>query len=146
MAANRLQINGLDELRAALRAAPAELVRESAAIVLARAEAARDAMAALYPVRDYGRLSGRGNLQKGLRVDTSSDFASASALVRNTAKHAYIFENGTSPRRWANGKSTGSMAPGRVFIPTAIKHRRAMVAELIALVRSAGFEVSGSAE
>ena len=92
-------------------------------------------MAAAYPVHS-------GALRRGLRVETHGDAVSASAIVRNRARHAHIFEHGTGPRRWANGKSTGSMPAGRVFIPIAMQRRSIMFTALVDLVRRAGFEVT----
>jgi len=138
VAGNQLRINGLAELRAALKALPPDLVREGSVIVQAQAEAAMREIAAAYPVRT-------GNLRDHLRFDVSLDAVSATVRVRNTAKHAYIFERGTPPRRWANGKSTGRMPVGRTFIPIAIQRRRIMLAALIDLVERAGLHVSGAA-
>jgi hypothetical protein len=65
--------------------------------------------------------------------------------VRNRAKHASLFEYGTAARRWANGKRTGQMPAGHVFIPIAMQRRRIMVAALIDLIESTGLHVSGAA-
>ena len=138
MAENQLRINGLTELRAALHALPPELVREAGVIVHAQAEAAAREMAGAYPVHT-------GNLRSQLRVELGGDAVSATARVKNTAKHAYIFEQGTGPRRWASGKSTGSMPAGGVFIPIAIQRRRIMLGALIDLVERSGLHVSGAA-
>jgi Bacteriophage HK97-gp10, putative tail-component len=138
VAANQLRINGLEELRRALLALPPELVREAGVIVHAQAEAAASEMAGAYPVHT-------GALRRGLRVEVSGDQASASARVKNTARHAAIFEYGTGARHWANGKSTGRMPAGRVFIPIAMQRRRIMLAALIDLVEQSGLHVSGAA-
>jgi len=138
VAGNQLRINGLAELREALKQLPPDLVREASVIVQAQAEAAMREMAGAYPVHT-------GNLKAHLKLEVGTDAVSASARVRNTAKHAYIFEQGTAPRRWANGKSTGRMPAGRVFIPIAIQRRRIMLAALIDLVERAGLHVSGAA-
>jgi hypothetical protein len=138
VAANQLHINGLDELREALKRLPPELVREAGVIVHAQAEAASREMAAAYPFHS-------GNLRDHLRVELGGDMVSATARVRNTARHAYIYERGTGPRQWASGKSTGRMPAGRVFIPIAIQRRRIMLSALIDLVERAGLHVSGAA-
>lgn len=135
---NQLTINGLTELRAALQKLPPDLVREAAVIVDAQAEAAAREMIGAYPVHT-------GNLRNHVRVDLHNDAVSATARVRNTARHAYIFEKGTGPRRWASGKNTGRMPAGRVFIPIAIQRRRIMLAALIDLVERSGLHVSGAA-
>jgi hypothetical protein len=136
--ASQLRIDGLRELRKALLALPNDLYREAAVIVNAQAEAAMREMAAAYPVHT-------GNLRRGLSVELQSGPTSAAARVRNRAQHAYIFESGTGPRRWANGKSTGRMPAGRVFIPIAIQRRRIMLSALIDLCERAGLHVSGAA-
>jgi Bacteriophage HK97-gp10, putative tail-component len=144
VAENRLRLDGLAELREALKALPAELVREAGVIVHAQAEAAASEMVSAYPVHT-------GNLRNHVRVELSSDrpgsswLQSASARVTNRAKHAAIFEYGTGERRWANGKSTGRMPAGRVFIPIAMQRRRIMLAALIDLVERSGLHVSGAA-
>ncbi len=138
MAANQLRINGLSELRAALQQLPPALVNEASVIVQAHADEAMRQMAA-----GYARHVRSGNLLAHLRLETASDAVSATARVRNTAKHAYIFEHGTGPRRWASGKSTGSMPEGRLFIPIAMQRRRIMLAALVDLVERAGLKVTG---
>jgi hypothetical protein len=138
VAENRLRVNGLTELRAALKRLPPDLVREASVIVQAQAEAAMHEIAGAYPVHT-------GNLRNQLRLEVGTDAVSASARVRNTAKHAYIFEKGTPPRQWKNGKDTGRMPKGNVFIPIAMQRRRIMLAALIDLVERAGLHVSGAA-
>jgi hypothetical protein len=133
-----LRIDGLTELRAALMHLPPELVREASVIVTAQAEAALREIAVAYPFHS-------GNLRGHLRLELGGDAVSATARIRNTAKHAYIYESGTGPRHWANGKSTGTMPAGRVFIPIAIQRRRIMLAALIDLVERSGLHVSGAA-
>jgi Bacteriophage HK97-gp10, putative tail-component len=138
VAENRLRIDGLAELREALKALPPELVREAGVIVHAQADAAAREIAGAYPVHT-------GNLRDHLRLEVGGDQVSATARIKNTAKHAWIFENGTAERRWASGKSTGRMPAGRVFIPIAMQRRRIMLSALIDLVERAGLHVSGAA-
>ena len=140
MAEAQLHINGLDELRAALLKLPADLVHEAGVIVHAQAEAAANEIAA-----GYARHTRTGNLAGNLRVELFGDPVSATARLRNTAKHAYIFESGTGPRRRAKGGSTGTMPAGHVFIPIAIQRRRIMLSALIDLIERAGLHVSGAA-
>jgi Bacteriophage HK97-gp10, putative tail-component len=138
VATNQLHINGLEELRRALMALPPELVREAGVIVQAQAETAAGEMASAYPVQT-------GALRRGLRVEVKGDAVSATAVVRNRARHAALFEYGTAVRHWASGKSTGRMPAGRVFIPIAMQRRRIMLAALIDLVERSGLHVSGAA-
>lgn len=135
--ANRIVWEGLDELRAALRALPDELAAEASGIVLAAAEAARQEIVDAYPHRT-------GALWSGMAVTTTAAGRyGAGAVVINRAKHAYIFEVGTQARHTSLGANRGSMPAGNVFIPRVIKHRRAMYEQLKALLERAGLEVSG---
>jgi hypothetical protein len=140
VAESQLRINGLDDLRKALLALPPQLVNEAGAITHAQAEEAARQITAAY--QSHART---GNLAGHVRVDIGSDRVSASARVRSTAKHAYIFEKGTGSRKWANGKSTGKMPAGNVFIPIAIARRRIMTAALVDLVERSGLTVTGTA-
>lgn len=135
---NELRINGLRELMAALLKLPDELKQEAGVIVHAQAEAMAQAVAAAYPV------GGTGNLRRHLRVEIGGDSVSATARVKNTAFHAYLFETGGKgvTRYWKNGKSTGVMPAGKVFVPIAMARRRVMRAALIDLVERAGLKVT----
>ena len=128
-------MRGLDELRDALRQLPADLTQEATAIVWAHAEAAQHKIAAAYPVNT-------GNLRAGLTIDRRQAGYSTSAILRNRAKHAYIYEHGSEMRYTDSGARRGKMPPGRVFIPIAVRHRQLMVHALTDLVRRAGFTVS----
>lgn len=134
-----LHWSGLEELRAELRRLPAELTGEASHIVEGAANAAAADIKAAYPVRT-------GNLRDGLTV-THFDQGrfSAGAIVKNKAKHAYIFEIGTQTRHTAIGANRGSMPPGRVFIPRVIRARRRMYELLKALLVRKGLLVSGDA-
>lgn len=135
----RVTLNGFDELRAALRALPAELTAEADHIVEGAANgAAADIMSG------YGDHVVTGHLRDRVVVDhgASSAFTSKST-VKSTSPHAFMFENGTQARHTASGANRGAMPPFHVFIPAAIRARRRMTDQLIALVRSAGLLVSG---
>ena len=69
----------------------------------------------------------------------------AALIVKSTAKHAYIFENGTQVRKNAKGANRGAMPPGRVFVPTVIRKRKQMLQELKYLLVQAGLDVRGDA-
>lgn len=137
MPASAVRIDGLVALRAALLALPRELVAEAAVIVQLQAEATAGTIANAYPT------GGTGNLRRGLHVAVSHDQSSATGRVVNRAHHAYIYERGTKAKRhWANGKDTGIMPAGNVFIPIAMQRRRIMQAALVDLVRRAGLTVT----
>lgn len=132
--------DGLDALRAALRALPQELAAEASTIVLDAAEGAKEEMVARYPART-------GNLRDHVYVrKASAGQYGAGAIVTNTAKHANIFEVGTQARHTAIGANRGSMPPGHVFVPIVIKRRRVMYDRLKALLVAKGLEVSGDAD
>lgn len=141
--ANRLRLEGLEELKAALRSLPADLTGEASNIVEGASNGAAVAIKS-----GYASHRRTGNLQDGVTVDHQRVGFSVRSIVKNTAKHAYIFENGTAARHRASGASTGlmwgHMPPANVFIPTVVRARRAMQEMLIGLVRRAGFTVSGN--
>ena len=142
MAGSELKITGLDDLREALKSLPADLVHEADGIVRGAASAAAAQIVSAYPTGPTGAL------KRGVSVETRSDAVSAVAIVRNRARHAYIYERATKspPRRWKkNGKSTGTMPAGNVFVPIAMEQRRRMLSSLIDLVERAGLKVTGSA-
>lgn len=139
MARNQLRFEGLDQLLAELRALPADLTAEARNEVLGTANGAAAAIKRDYPVDS-------GNLRDGLQVlqGAAGPFG-VSAAVKNTAFHAYIFENGSQIRRDAQGRNRGAMPPGRVFIPQIIRARRVMYERLKAIVARKGLVVSGDA-
>jgi hypothetical protein len=138
---NRLTYDGLDELRYDLRRLPAELVGEASGIVTSAADGAKSDM--VYPRRS-------GDLADHLKVEAAPPGPyGAGVIVKNTSKHALIFENGTEARHYftVNGvrKETGRMPPGHVFVPAVVRRRRQMYQQLKAMLTRHGLEVSGDA-
>jgi hypothetical protein len=134
----RLEMQGLAELRAALRQLPQEMTDEAATIVDAHARLAESQIKQNYP------QGPTGNLRRGVTRDHYKSGFTARAIVKSRAKHASIFENGTQTRRTANGANRGRMpAPpeSQRMIPVVIRRRKAMVEALKDLVRRAGFQV-----
>ena len=97
----------------------------------------------------------RGNLKQRLKVTLreGNEFG-AGGMVKNTAPHAFIFEQGTQARyvttrplgRAKNfGYRRGAMPPGRVFIPIAIRRRREMYAGAGRRGAARGFRGDGPA-
>lgn len=144
MSSNRIVFSGLEELKESLRNLPADLAGEASHVVEGAANAAMVAMGSGYASHWHS-----GNLQKGLQVTHFEPGRfSAGAIVKNTAKHAYIFENGTEARYYYTMRGakhvTGKMPPGHVFIPAAIRARRAMYEGLSDVVTRHGFSVTGT--
>lgn len=149
------KIDGLAELSEALRRLPAQLAQEASGIVQGHAMRFANEVIAAYPIGPAGRFrtSKRtrqrspitpGTLKRGVKVDPvqTSGFGTV-ARVRSTARHAYIFEYGTQARHNDLGAYRGSMPPGKVFVPRAVRTRRAMLDDLIRLVESEGLQVTG---
>lgn len=138
MSNNRIVFDGLAELKVALQNLPADLAREAGFIVYANADEAAREVKAAYPSRT-------GNLRARVSVKKERGQFGASATVRNTAKHAHLFENGTQARHTALGANRGSMPPGHVFVPVMIRRRRVMYQVLKDLLVKHGLLVSGDA-
>ena len=133
------EIKGLDELREALRRLPEALRDEARDIIKREANDAMEQIVAAYPEHT-------GNLRNHVYVSTTAGGGrhGVAAVVRNTAKHAWLFENGTQTRQTAIGANRGPMPAGHVFIPIIVRHRRAMYGQLAELLRAKGLQVSGS--
>jgi hypothetical protein len=133
--ATTLRIEGLFELKEELRNLPSHLRSLAKSIVEGTAREAAAAIVAAYPERT-------GNLKKGVRVHYTEYTGQygVRVRVRNTAKHAFIFEEGTVARH--NGiRATGMMPAGNVFIPRVIRYRRGMYLRLKQLLEGEGFKV-----
>lgn len=138
-----VRFTGLEEFKAALSRLPQELSGEGQAIVYGAADEAAAEIIAKYPART-------GNLRKGVKVTRSASAFATTAVVKNTAPHAFIFENGTEARHYFTDpggvrKEVGKMPPGHVFVPIVIRKRREMYEQLKALLVKAGLSVSGEA-
>lgn len=133
---NRIEYTGLTELKAALRSLPADLARLGNVIVSAHTQAAYDSIRALYP-------EVTGTLKQRMRIDIEQSAFGTIGRVRSTAPHAWLYENGSQTRQTALGYNRGAMPPNNVFIPEAIRKRRAMVQQLIQLVNDQGLQVTG---
>jgi hypothetical protein len=134
----KVQMNGLDELRAELRRLPEELATEAGDIVLAHAEAAKRDVQSDYPT---GKT---GNLKRRVSVLRNRSKVTTQAIVKGTAPHAFIFEKGTVNRQTDKGWNRGRMpeAPeSQRAIPKFIRARAKMIEALKQLVRSKGAQV-----
>lgn len=138
---------GLDTLYAALRKLPTELRDDAAAII---ENAADRAYTAIY--QEYGIKS--GDLRSHLSIDPPSrTLYGASVLLKNTAHHAWLWDNGTEARhyttsggkRHATGQMWGKSAPPHTFVKHASKSRLLMYQELSDMITKHGLGVRGSA-
>jgi len=133
----RFQIDGLQDLRDALRRLPVELRDEAASVITEHADRAADEITTEYEAHTF-----TGHLAQHTYVSRRDPGPfGAGATVRNTSPHAWIFENGSQTRRSRSGNAS-PMPPGHVFIPIVIRHRRAMRGQLVAIVRRAGLQVT----
>jgi len=139
---NRLVLEGLNELREALRDLPDELAAEARAIVQAAGErAAADARAG------YQKSRRLGALQDGVFVEPLllGRFG-VGANVVNRNPIAWVFENGSELRHYITKKRgvkklVGRMPAAHVFIPAMMRARDPMWADLRVLVESKGVTV-----
>ncbi len=140
-----LVFDGLAQLQKDLLNLPTDLQAEAGHIVEAHANAAAARIKSTYS--DHWIT---GELTKKVAVDFDlTTGVAASAVITNTSRLAYIFENGTEARHYVtvNGKQhlTGKMPGFHAFIPVVMQERRNMYADLADLVRSHGLAVTGDA-
>lgn len=128
------RIEGIGDLYTALRTLPAALAEEAGALVEQHAAAAASEIIAAYP-------EVTGNLKEHVKHTTTTSRDGAFGKVVSSAKHAFIYETGTASRQTDLGYDRGAMPGAKVFIPTMMRHRRALEQELAALLRRAGLEV-----
>jgi len=139
----RLRIEGMKDLKDALRDLPAELRAGAAPIIEQAAERAeteiRSRYAAAYPVRS-------GKLARGVdRTTKSAGQFGVKVIVFTSAKQAPWLEDGTKDRRTKRNYGRGRItaAPVKIFVPGVMRARAQMVAQLIAYVERAGLVVRG---
>lgn len=136
MADNKFVWAGLEELKAQLRALPAEFATEGGRIVEARANGAAATIKAEYPVRS-------GELRDKLTVTHTRNAVGAISVVRNSSKYADEFDYGTQARHTAIGANRGSMPPNHLFTQAIRRAKRLMYEDLKALLIRAGLVVKG---
>lgn len=125
--------SGMDELRAEFKKLPETAHGEALKLAEGAANGAAVDLRAAYPVGPTG------NLRKGVVVTHfSKGKLYAGAVVKNTAPHAWIFENGTQARHTDLGANRGAMPPGHVFIPIIIRARHRLVEQFKALLLRLG--------
>jgi hypothetical protein len=124
-------IDGLDDLKRALRDLPEVLTDDAGDLVRAAAQNAAGGIRA-----GYAKV--KGNLQNGVAVvEEGGARYGVRYRVRSKAPHAYLYEYGTQARHYITeaGKrhATGIMPaapPGRAFVPKMIDARARLYDEL----------------
>lgn len=136
----RFTIAGLDDLRTALRNLPADLKGEAAHLVAGQGNAA-----AVEIRTAYGARSVTGNLASHVTVDPVGRAGAhgAAVVVKSTARHAHLIEQGTQVRKTAKGYARGSAPPIPIFVPILIRRRRTLDGLLADLLRRHGLTVRG---
>jgi len=146
------RLDGLFELKEALRNLPAELQAEGAAIVFANAEKAAADLRAAYPRRVTGLHPGPhrvspwfapGQLKAKIFVQKRGGQFNATATVKNTDPIAWLYDHGSQTRKWNNGKIVGAMPATHLFGRTMARQRRVMYDVLRDLLARKGLSVSG---
>ncbi len=135
----KLNLDGMNELRAALQSLPDDLAAEAEGIVTATAQDAKHEIQDGYPIGKTGNLHNRVTV-----TNNAARRAAAVSIVKSAAPHAWIFDNGTKPRHTAKGWNRGQMPARPILermVPKVIRLRARMTGQLIELVRRAGFEV-----
>lgn len=146
MASNKFVFTGLEELKAELRTLPAGLTSEASGDVEGAANGAAVAIRTI-----YGQHVVTGQLQRDVFVDriASGPFGAA-WVVKANGRIAWLFENGSQTRQYITVRGqkhlTGRMPPAHVFIPTMIRARAAMYAQLADLLERHGLTVTGDAK
>ena len=136
----RFTWSGVEELRAQLRALPAELAGEGANLVEGRANGAALTIRSGYPAR-------AGDLRDQLTVEHTRSRFGARSVVRNTSDHALPFDIGSQANRYTTrGVNRGRMPATPVFSQTMGRARRAMYGDLADLLRRHGLTVTGSVD
>ncbi len=125
-----------DDFLTALRQLPEELRGEGGHMVEARANGAHATIKA-----EYGAHKHSGNLVDHTSMELTESEFGVIAEVKSTARHSFIFENGTQIRKNNNGANRGAMPAGNIFIPTMQRARRLLTEDLVDLLQRAGLVV-----
>jgi hypothetical protein len=129
---------GLEEYRAELARLPDDCTGEAANLIEAAANGVAHDIKAAYPART-GKLRDKvtvTHVPSGGRLKTGS-------VIKNTARHAAVFEHGSQARHTSLGANRGSMPPGKVFVPRIVRARRTLTQQLKDMVARHGAKVSG---
>lgn len=131
----RFEFQGLEDLKAALRALPADLTGEAGKLIEAAGNRAVLDLKRGYPVVT-------GNLRDGVEVTFSQSGVSAGARVRSRAPHAWLYDHGIAGRHVGKGLNR---TPTHLFARTMAQVRRELYRDLAALLERKGLRVTGRA-
>jgi hypothetical protein len=139
------EIEGLEELRMALRHLPTDLAGEATHLVQAATNGAEATIKAGYAAHVVS-----GELLKKFTATLTVTGIAALGTLRNRSPLAFIFENGTEARHYVSKHGvthlTGRMRGLHVFVPTMIRKRRQLDDGLRDLLERHGLIVSETAE
>ena len=133
-------IEGIDDFREALRNLAPDLAQDAGDLIVEHTNIAAERMVAAYPEGPTGHLKG------GVKFSIERSQFGALGIVKNTAQHAYIFEEGTQARHTELGANRGAMPPGHVFVPIMMDERRKVNDGLKTLIQASGLETDGDLE
>lgn len=139
----KVELQGLEELKAALRNLPAELRDEANTYVEAATNEAEAALLRSYPE------GGTGNLRKGVKKTIEKSAFGVVGTVKSTSRHAHLWEYGTVDRNtkqgWYRGQEHSARERGMEGLSAiAPRVRRKLNEQLWQLVKRAGFDLSGT--
>jgi hypothetical protein len=136
--ATEFRWDGLETLQQALKALPAELIGEGRKLVEGYGNGTAVAIRSAYPWHS-------GNLRQHVTLTVTAEGPfGINATIKNTAKHGWIFENGTQARYTKKGSPRGRMPPGKVFVPIMMRARARLYRDLAALLERHGLKVTGA--
>ena len=136
MSNNAWSWTGLEALKAALRQLPAVLRAEGGHRVTAHANRAALAVRSKYHQRT-------GELVEHVGVDLEPGEFGFTAIVRSRSPLAFIYEEGTKPRRTRRGANRGRSPKHPIFISEMMRERALMYDDLRGLLREQGLTVIG---
>lgn len=132
--------SGLTEFYDALQQLPEAMASEAADVVVEATNRAETQLREAYPEGETGKL------RRGVKKTIERSRFGVVGTVRSTARHAHLWEYGTQHRQtrhgWNRGRSPSHAHEGLGAIASRV--RRRMHAQLIEIVRRAGFDVSVS--
>jgi hypothetical protein len=140
----KLILDGLEEMKQYLRQLPETLRDDARAIVHKHVDDAEAQIRAGYnrmtKSAAYG-IESTGNLLAGLLQDSADSRFGVRIVLRSQAPHAWLVENGSELRSF-KGAPRGRMPAAHIFVPAAMRARRGMQRDLVALLERNGLVVT----